>query len=63
LAIDRASSLRQGQRPIVLARFASGRLTAATVSIRPLTTIDSGEPVAETITYVTTTKTETVREH
>jgi hypothetical protein len=32
------------------------------VSIVPLTTTAPGEPVAETITYVTTTKTETVRE-
>jgi hypothetical protein len=31
------------------------------VSILPLTTTDSGEPVVQTITYVTTTKTETVR--
>jgi hypothetical protein len=31
-----------------------------TVSIVPLATAGSGEPVAQTITYVTTTKTETV---
>ena len=31
-----------------------------TVSILPLATAGPGEPVAQTITYVTTTKTETV---
>jgi len=33
-----------------------------TVSILPLTTTGTGEPVAQTITYITTTKTETIPE-
>jgi hypothetical protein len=34
-----------------------------TVSILPLSTTGTGDPVAQTITYVTTTKTETVTQH
>jgi hypothetical protein len=34
-----------------------------TVSILPLPSTGAGEPVAQTITYTTTTKTETVPEH
>jgi hypothetical protein len=38
----------------------AGLVIGKTVSVLPLETSDAGEPVAQTITYVTTTKTETV---